>query len=53
MNIAQSLGLFLSPYREIEGEGITLPHPGSQHAYDALHTDTSQDIRPSLTSLLV
>lgn len=44
MNIAQALGLFLSLYRSTEGEGSTVVFPGSDLAWNALHTDTSQDI---------
>ncbi|KAK1069599.1 hypothetical protein LTR74_004712 [Friedmanniomyces endolithicus] len=44
MNIAQALGLFLSLYRSTEGEGSTVVFPGSESAWNALHTDTSQDI---------
>lgn len=47
MNIAQALGLFLSLWKEVEKEGDevrTVPFPGSRAAYEALHTDTSQDI---------
>lgn len=44
MNIAQAAGLFLSLYKATEGEGTELPFPGSQEAWEALHTDTSQDI---------
>lgn len=44
MNIAQALGLFLSLWRDIEGEGSEVRFPGSSEAWRALHTDTSQDI---------
>ncbi|KAK3641828.1 hypothetical protein LTR56_011155 [Elasticomyces elasticus] len=44
MNIAQALGLFLSLWKTIEGEGAAVPFPGSEEAWTALHTDTSQDI---------
>ncbi|GAB7344752.1 hypothetical protein MBLNU457_3222t1 [Dothideomycetes sp. NU457] len=47
MNIAQALGLFLSLWKEVEKEGDevrSVPFPGSRDAYEALHTDTSQDI---------
>ncbi|KAK3115278.1 hypothetical protein LTR53_005549 [Teratosphaeriaceae sp. CCFEE 6253] len=44
MNIAQALGLFLSLWRTTEGEGSAVPFPGSEQAWTALHTDTSQDI---------
>lgn len=43
MNLAQALALFLSLYRSIEGEGAEVPYPGNQAAYEALHTDNSQD----------
>jgi len=44
MNLAQALGLFLSLYVSIEGSGAEVSFPGSEEAYKALHTDTSQDI---------
>ncbi|TKA77660.1 hypothetical protein B0A55_04614 [Friedmanniomyces simplex] len=44
MNIAQALGLFLSLWRAVEGEGSTVGFPGSVEAWEAVHTDTSQDI---------
>lgn len=44
MNIAQALGLFLSLWREVEGEGSEVRFPGNNDAWNALHTDTSQDI---------
>ena len=52
MNLAQALGLFLSLWKETnhqtngnQGEApLTVPFPGSQESYTALHTDTSQDI---------
>ncbi|KAK5114337.1 hypothetical protein LTR62_002589 [Meristemomyces frigidus] len=44
MNIGQALGLFLSLWREVEGEGSEVRFPGNDEAWKALHTDTSQDI---------
>lgn len=44
MNIAQALGLFLSLWREVEGQGSDVRFPGNNDAWTALHTDTSQDI---------
>ncbi|KAK5130066.1 hypothetical protein LTR08_002499 [Meristemomyces frigidus] len=44
MNIAQAVGIFLSLWREVEGEGSEVRFPGNNDAWTALHTDTSQDI---------
>ena len=44
MNIAQALGLFLSLWKEVEGQGSQVRFPGSHDAWLAPHTDTSQDI---------
>lgn len=44
MNIAQALGLFLSLWKSVEGEGSEVRFPGNNDAWTALHTDTSQDI---------
>lgn len=44
MNIAQAVGLFLSLWREVEGEGSEVRFPAGKDAWTALHTDTSQDI---------
>ena len=44
MNIAQGVGIFLALYRHINGEGAEVPFPGGTDAWEALHTDTSQDI---------
>ncbi|KAI9749645.1 MAG: DNA polymerase zeta [Chaenotheca gracillima] len=44
MNLAQALGLFLSLWRSLKGPEPSVPFPGSEKAYRALHTDTSQDI---------
>ena len=43
MNLAQALALFLSLYRSIEGADAEARYFGNQAAYEALHTDTSQD----------
>lgn len=44
MNIAQAAGIFLSLYQEVEGNNAEVPFPGSNDAWEALHTDTSQDM---------
>ena len=44
MNIAQATGLFLSLWRDVQGEGSEVPFPGNSSAWTALHTDSSQDI---------
>jgi hypothetical protein len=44
MNIAQNLGLWLSLVRSIEGEGAEAVFPGSEVAWRALHSDSSQDL---------
>ena len=44
MNIAQNLGLWLSLVRSIERPGAEVVFPGSEHAWKALHSDTSQDL---------
>ncbi|EMD00187.1 hypothetical protein BAUCODRAFT_367934 [Baudoinia panamericana UAMH 10762] len=44
MNIAQALGLFLSLWKDVNGEGSEVVFPGNEKAWEALHTDTSQDI---------
>lgn len=44
MNIAQNLGLWLSLVREIEGEAAEVVFPGSENAYRAKHSDSSQDL---------
>jgi hypothetical protein len=49
MNIAQNLGLFLSLYGSIEGQGAEVSYPGNEKAYTALHTDCGQDILAHFT----
>ncbi|KAK2767162.1 hypothetical protein CKAH01_15354 [Colletotrichum kahawae] len=44
MNVAQSLGLYLSFYRSTHGDGAICPFPGSQESWVALHTDSFQDV---------
>ncbi len=44
MNLAQCLGLYLSFYASVHGKGATVAFPSSQEAYNATHTDVSQDI---------
>jgi hypothetical protein len=42
--IAQSTGIFLSFYREIEGPGARVPFIGSEAGWTLLSTDSNQDI---------
>ena len=44
MNMAQGIGVYLSIFRQVFGEGAKCPFPGRKHGYDALHTDTFQDL---------
>lgn len=44
MNIAQGLAFYLTLYRQVHGEGATIPYPGAEHGYRHKHTDTFQDI---------
>lgn len=44
MNVAQSLGLYLSFYRSTHGDGASCPFPGTQESWTALHTDSFQDL---------
>lgn len=44
MNVAQALGLFLSLWKEVEGQGSEVRFPGNNDAWEVLHTDTSQDV---------
>jgi hypothetical protein len=44
MNLAQALGLWLSMWRSIEGEGSEVPFPGNEQVWKTKHTDTSQDV---------
>jgi hypothetical protein len=44
MNLAQALGLFFSFFSSHEGPGASVPYPGPQSAYTALHTDVSQSL---------
>lgn len=43
-SLATSLGVFLSLWREIEGEGAVCPYPGSKKAYGAKSNDSSSDM---------
>jgi hypothetical protein len=43
-SLATSLGVFLSLWREINGEGSICPYPGSQNAYVAKSNDSSADM---------
>lgn len=42
--IAQSTGIFLSFYREIEGPGARVPFPGTEAGWSLSSTDSNQDI---------
>lgn len=44
MNCAQGLGLYLSLYREVHGNGATINFPGTEKSWKCKHTDTFQDI---------
>jgi hypothetical protein len=44
MNIARNLGLWLSLVRSIEGESAEVVFLGSEIAWRALHSDSSQDL---------
>ncbi|KAI0534958.1 hypothetical protein GGR58DRAFT_519771 [Xylaria digitata] len=44
MNIAQALGLYLSFYRSKKGAGAKCIFPGTQESWEALHTDSFQDL---------
>ena len=44
MNLAQCLGLFLAFCRWKEGNGAVVEFPGSESAWKARHSDSSQDI---------
>lgn len=44
MNVAQSLGLYLSFYRSAKGDRAICPFPGSQESLVALQTDSFQDL---------
>ncbi|KAF5502419.1 Short chain dehydrogenase sirR [Colletotrichum aenigma] len=44
MNVAQSLGLYLSFYRSAKGDRAICPFPGSQESWVALHTDSFKDV---------
>jgi len=43
-SLATSLAVFLSLWREVEGEGSTCPYPGSMKAYVAKSNDSSSDM---------
>ncbi|KAK0938556.1 hypothetical protein LTR29_009870 [Friedmanniomyces endolithicus] len=42
--LAQTLGTYLSCYREIEGEGAEVSFPGTEKSWKILSNDSSQDI---------
>lgn len=44
MSIAHSLGLFLSFYRLVKGAGASCAFPGTLESWEALHSDSFQDI---------
>ncbi|CCX15730.1 hypothetical protein FPQ18DRAFT_67221 [Pyronema domesticum] len=44
MNLAGTLGMFLSLYRYVEGEGAEVVFPGTEKSWSNTHTDTSQDV---------
>ena len=44
MNAAQGLGLYLSLYRTVHGEGARVPFLGTQGGWKCKHSDTFQDI---------
>ncbi|KAF3069710.1 3-oxo-Delta(4,5)-steroid 5-beta-reductase [Daldinia childiae] len=44
MSIAHSLGLFIAFYRSVKGAGATCAFPGTPGSWEALHSDSSQDV---------
>ncbi|RAL02178.1 SDR family oxidoreductase [Aspergillus ibericus CBS 121593] len=42
--MAQTMGIYLSLYRELEGEGARVPFPGNETTWRLLSTDSNQDI---------
>lgn len=42
--LAQTLGIYLSLYRHVRGEGSEVPWPGTTKSYNVLSSQTSQDI---------
>jgi hypothetical protein len=44
MNLAQALALFFAFYAHHEEKGATVPYPGPLAAYEAKHSDISQDV---------
>ncbi|RSL43304.1 hypothetical protein CEP51_016379 [Fusarium floridanum] len=44
MNVAQSLGLFLSYYRSMKGAGAECVFPGTPDSWTALRTESAQDL---------
>ena len=44
MNLAQALALLLAFYADHEGKGANVPYPGPLAAYEAKHSDVSQDL---------
>ncbi|KAK6443622.1 hypothetical protein LTR95_000449 [Oleoguttula sp. CCFEE 5521] len=44
MNMAQSLALYFSLYRELEGEGSEVVFPYGAESWEAPHTDSSSDL---------
>jgi hypothetical protein len=43
-SLATSLGVFLTLWREVEGEGSICPYPGTQKAWNAKSNDSSADM---------
>ncbi|PYI08052.1 hypothetical protein BO78DRAFT_442279 [Aspergillus sclerotiicarbonarius CBS 121057] len=42
--MAQTMGIYLGLYRELEGEGARVPFPGNETTWRLLSTDSNQDI---------
>lgn len=44
MNMSQGIGLYLSIYREVHGQGAEVNWPGTEKSWKCKHSDTSQGI---------
>jgi nucleoside-diphosphate-sugar epimerase len=44
MNLSQGIGLYLSIYKAVYGQGAVVPFPGKEHGYHSTHSDTFQDV---------
>ncbi|KAF4956390.1 hypothetical protein FSARC_11592 [Fusarium sarcochroum] len=44
MNMAQGIGIYLTMFKEVNGNGAKVPFPGYEHGYHSTHSDTFQDI---------